>query len=67
LLTVIVIDRIGISRTVFFSPLALLTYLGVVVGAGLLVHRYFEMPAQDAIRRAMKSFVSPKPLLRQPA
>jgi peptidoglycan/LPS O-acetylase OafA/YrhL len=67
LLTVIVIDRIGISRTVFFSPLALLTYLGVVVGSGLLVHRYFEMPAQDAIRRAMKSFVSPKPLLRQPA
>jgi peptidoglycan/LPS O-acetylase OafA/YrhL len=67
LLTVIVIDRVGISRTIFYSPIALLVYLGVVVGAGLLVHRYFEMPAQDTIRRAVKSFVSGKPWLRQPA
>jgi peptidoglycan/LPS O-acetylase OafA/YrhL len=52
LLAVIVVDATGLKRTVFYSPISFLGFLVVVVGLALIVHRYFEMPAQNLIRIA---------------
>ena len=51
LLAVIVVDAVGWKRSVFYSPISFLGFLFVVVGLSLVVHRYFEMPAQNLIRR----------------
>lgn len=50
LLMVIVVDAIGWQRGIFYSPFMFLAFLSITVGLSLLVHRYFEMPAQQFIR-----------------
>jgi peptidoglycan/LPS O-acetylase OafA/YrhL len=63
ILTVSVVDALGLSRNIFYSPFALLAYLAVVIGTALLVHRYFEMPAQNAIRKAVTSLIKPQQIV----
>lgn len=50
LAAVIAADSCGLSRDLFLNPLVFLAYIGSVIGGGLLVHRFFEMPAQDRLR-----------------
>jgi peptidoglycan/LPS O-acetylase OafA/YrhL len=50
LLIVIVVDMVGWKRDLFHSPIVFLGFLSLVIGLSLFVHRYFEMPAQRAIR-----------------
>lgn len=47
---VTVLDAMGYSRTIFLSPVALVTYLAVVIVASLFVFHLFEAPAQDWLR-----------------
>jgi peptidoglycan/LPS O-acetylase OafA/YrhL len=61
LLIVIVVDAIGWKRSIFYSPISLLVFLGLVVGLSLLVHRYFEMPAQNLIRRVIRGRIASRP------
>jgi len=58
LLIVLVVDAAGWRRDIFYSPIALLGYLCGVVGLSLLVHRYFEMPAQSRLRALGGSFLA---------
>lgn len=55
LLLVSIVDAMGWTRDIFFSPFAFVAFLTGVVGISLLVHRHFEMPAQALIRAAAKS------------
>jgi peptidoglycan/LPS O-acetylase OafA/YrhL len=55
LLLVIFVDAIGWQRDIFYSPIAFIGFLTSVVGLSLVVHRYFEMPAQAFIRSLMRS------------
>lgn len=55
LLIVMVVDAIGWKRNLFYSPVSFLAYLGLVVGLSLIVHRYFEMPAQNLIRGVIRA------------
>jgi peptidoglycan/LPS O-acetylase OafA/YrhL len=54
LFMVIVVDAIGWERNIFYSPIIFLAFLSLVVGLSLVVHRYFEMPAQNFIRVGAK-------------
>ena len=54
LLIVILVDAIGWRRDMFSRPGIFVGYLLVVIGSSLLVHRYFEMPLQKAIRAGAK-------------
>ncbi len=47
---VIFLDAVGFSRTVFFSHVALVVYLAVVIGISLAVFHLFELPAQGWLR-----------------
>ncbi len=47
---VLVLDRFGVSRGVFFSPLALIVFIGVTFGFSWVVFHGFEMPAQKRVR-----------------
>jgi peptidoglycan/LPS O-acetylase OafA/YrhL len=47
---VLVLDRLGVSRDVFFSPLALIVFMVVTFGLSWVVFHGFEMPAQNRIR-----------------
>jgi peptidoglycan/LPS O-acetylase OafA/YrhL len=47
---VLVLDRLGVSRDVFFSPLALIVFIAVTFGLSWVVFHGFEMPAQRRIR-----------------
>jgi peptidoglycan/LPS O-acetylase OafA/YrhL len=47
---VMALDYMGFSRTVFFSDIALVTYLGLVISISLVVYYLFESPAQDWLR-----------------
>jgi hypothetical protein len=47
---VLVLDRLGVSRDVFFSPLALIVFMVVTFGLSWVVFHGFEMPAQNQIR-----------------
>jgi peptidoglycan/LPS O-acetylase OafA/YrhL len=47
---VLILDYMGYSRTVFFSDIALVTYLALVIGTSLMVFPLFEMPAQNWLR-----------------
>jgi peptidoglycan/LPS O-acetylase OafA/YrhL len=59
---VIVVDAIGWKRDIFYSPSVFLGFLALVIGVSLLVHRYFEMPAQSAIRMGVKPYLGKSPL-----
>ena len=50
LAAVLVLDRIGVSRGVFFSPIALIAFIAVTFGVSWVVFHGFEMPAQKRIR-----------------
>jgi peptidoglycan/LPS O-acetylase OafA/YrhL len=52
---VLTVDAFGIKRDIFYSPFVLVGFLSIVIGLSLLVHRYFEMPAQSAIRMTAKA------------
>jgi peptidoglycan/LPS O-acetylase OafA/YrhL len=54
LLIVIVVDAIGWERSIFYNPIIFLAFLTLVVGLSLVVYRYFEMPAQNFIRAAVR-------------
>jgi peptidoglycan/LPS O-acetylase OafA/YrhL len=55
LLLVILVDAAGWQRDVFHSPIAFLAFMAGVVGLSLVVHRYFEMPAQRSVRTLASS------------
>jgi len=55
LLIVIFVDAVGWQRNIFYSPIAFIAFLAGVVGLSLVVHRYFEMPAQSFIRALASS------------
>jgi peptidoglycan/LPS O-acetylase OafA/YrhL len=48
---VTILDALGLSRTVFFNPIALVAYLALVICTSLAVYHLFELPAQNWIRR----------------
>ena len=54
LAVVITTDALGLSRSLFASPVAFLAYLATVTASALLVYRLFEAPAQNRIRAASK-------------
>jgi peptidoglycan/LPS O-acetylase OafA/YrhL len=47
---VLVLDRLGVSRGVFFSPFALIGFMLITFGLSWVVFHGFEMPAQNRIR-----------------
>ena len=47
---VLLLDRLGVSRGIFFSPLALIAFMAVTFGLSWVVFHGFEMPAQRRIR-----------------
>ncbi|MFX8616630.1 hypothetical protein ABTM15_20390, partial [Acinetobacter baumannii] len=47
LAAVIIVDALGLPRSVFLSPFAVVGYLVLSIGGGLLIYHYFEMPAQS--------------------
>jgi peptidoglycan/LPS O-acetylase OafA/YrhL len=51
---VITIDGLGLSRSLFLSPITFLAYLATVTASALLVYRRFEAPAQNWIRATSK-------------
>jgi peptidoglycan/LPS O-acetylase OafA/YrhL len=57
LFIVIVVDAIGWERNIFYSPMMLLAFLSLVIGLSLVIHRYFEMPAQNFIRAGARTFI----------
>jgi peptidoglycan/LPS O-acetylase OafA/YrhL len=50
LLAVLVLDWIGVSRNIFFSPFALIAFILATFGLSWVVFHGFEMPAQKRIR-----------------
>jgi peptidoglycan/LPS O-acetylase OafA/YrhL len=59
---VIVVDALGYARSIFFSPVALIAYLATVIALSFAIYRWFEMPAQNWLRKA-----SARVSARQPA
>jgi peptidoglycan/LPS O-acetylase OafA/YrhL len=51
LLIALVVTKLSIPADVFYSPLALLAFLALLVGLGLLSHYRFEMPVQRWLRK----------------
>lgn len=49
---VLVVDAMGLSRASLLSPLVLALWLGATFALAAASHRYFELPAQTAIRAA---------------
>jgi peptidoglycan/LPS O-acetylase OafA/YrhL len=49
------VDAIGWKRDIFYSPIAFIAFIGGVIGLSLLVHKYFEMPAQSFVRARASS------------
>lgn len=47
---VLVLDRLGVSRGVFFSPFALIGFMLITFGLSWVAFHGFEMPAQNRIR-----------------
>ena len=50
LTAVIAVDALGLERSVFNTPLAVVAYFVVSIGGGLLIYHLFEMPAQRWLR-----------------
>jgi peptidoglycan/LPS O-acetylase OafA/YrhL len=50
LAAILIIDKAGINRNVFLSPLALSAFLAVTFCSAWIVYRFFEAPAQNALR-----------------
>jgi peptidoglycan/LPS O-acetylase OafA/YrhL len=50
---VLVMVHTGFSPGIFYSPITLVVFFAVLVAASILCYRFFEKPAQDAIRLAL--------------
>jgi len=61
LFIVIILDRLGLSRSLFFHPIALFAYLAAVIGISLAVYGFFERPAQDWVRNGLKRWIKRAP------
>jgi peptidoglycan/LPS O-acetylase OafA/YrhL len=61
LFTVILLDGLGLSRALFFRPIALFAYLAAVIAISLVVHGLFERPAQGWIRNASRRWIQSAP------
>ncbi len=48
------IEKLGIDSRFFYSKIMLLAYMLVLIPLCILSHRYFEVPAQKAIRNGFK-------------
>jgi peptidoglycan/LPS O-acetylase OafA/YrhL len=48
--TVLIVDAMGYSRTIFLAPLMFVAYVATVIGMSLAVYHLFERPAQRRIR-----------------
>lgn len=51
----IITDRIGLSRTIYYSPLMFVTFMVLLIAISFGSHKLFEAPIQRAIRRAFRS------------
>jgi len=63
LAAVSLIDALGLQRTLFLSPVALLSFMLGTLALSWLVYRRFEMPAQNAIRAGWLSRRAAQPAL----
>jgi peptidoglycan/LPS O-acetylase OafA/YrhL len=66
LVLVLVLDRLGVSRGVFFSPFALVGFMALTFGLSWIAFHGFEMPAQNRIRalalpRERRTAIDPTP------
>jgi peptidoglycan/LPS O-acetylase OafA/YrhL len=52
LLVMLPVVALGIDRSVFYSPLALVAFLGLLIAVSLASFHYLELPAQRSLRRA---------------
>lgn len=59
---VLICDALGLSRTIFLSPIALVAFLTLVFGLGAVVYLHFELPAQKWIRRKT-AVIHPNPAI----
>lgn len=48
----LVAERLGAERSVFYSPWMLVLFMAVLIPLSYASHRCFEMPVQNALRRA---------------
>ena len=58
---VIVVDRLNLSRSLFFHPIVLVGFLALVIGASLVVYYWFERPMQDWIRNNFRQMTKSAP------
>ncbi|MVT10610.1 acyltransferase family protein [Chitinophaga tropicalis] len=58
-LTLVIVDVAGISRSVFHSPLMLLLFYSVLIPLSIIVHYYFELPVQELFRRRLPRKAAP--------
>ncbi len=43
-----------LDRSVFYSPITLILFFAVLIPLSVLTHRYFEIPAQDKLRKRFR-------------
>jgi peptidoglycan/LPS O-acetylase OafA/YrhL len=48
---VIIVDRMGYNRAIFFTPIMFIMYMTLVIGISITIFNVFELPAQTWIRR----------------
>jgi peptidoglycan/LPS O-acetylase OafA/YrhL len=61
LFIVILLDGLGLSRSLLFHAIALFAYLAAVIAISLKVHGLFERPAQDWTRNGSKRWIKRAP------
>jgi peptidoglycan/LPS O-acetylase OafA/YrhL len=61
LVAVIIVDALGYDRSLFYSPIALVTYLAGVTVISLAVYHWFELPAQNWIRSRLRPLNKDEP------
>lgn len=52
-------DRLGLDRTIYLAPVALIAFLSATFGFGWLIFHHFERPAQAWLRRRMQARARP--------
>jgi peptidoglycan/LPS O-acetylase OafA/YrhL len=57
---VLVVDAFHINRLVFRSPIMVLIFFLILIPLSLMIHFYFELPAQDKIREKFYKNKRPK-------
>lgn len=56
-----VVDRLGYSREIFYSPWMLGLFMATLIPLSFASHRFFEIPAQQALRAWFRGRAEPKP------